>query len=1329
MLSQLSRAVHARFLLCCGRGVIDRSPYQGTAPVRLWVRGFSFFRRDEACLLRQKISLGITAVILGFLSGCGGSSGVQAGPISITSPGGTVVGQLTSLAVGTAANVSMTPSGGGGNAGVDWTVICNGNPLNGSLTGGACGSFAPTHTSAGAASIYTAPSTIPLGNNVVIKASATDNPSATSSVTLPIVALPISVVFTADPSTVSSGGTAVYQANVLNDTTAAGINWTVTCGFASCGSLSPTLTTPNTTTATTYTAPSVTTAETVVITATSVTDSTKSASVSVSITPNSAPPSITVSISPQNVYVTSAGSSRSVSFIATVLNDPAGKGVTWSVSCSASNCGNPPSASNSGVAATYVNTSNVPAQGTITLTACSDSQPSICSSATATVSSTAPITIKLGAVPVTLGENAAVGLSATASSGSQNIVWSASCGSPGACGNFSPAQTASGAKTTYTAPSAIPSGKVVTISAASAGTSPSNPGIADITITTPVPTIAFVQGPPSTITTLERVPVSATVTNDSSPGGVTWSVTCGSTVPGGCGYVAPYQTADGATANYIAPPVAPSGTITIVATSTADSAVSVYSTPAITITPSTNVSINFVPSAPSQLPGYAVVNLNAAVTNDTTNAGVDWQVCASGCGFFTTVAAVPAIPATPTTPFVPAVAAVTATTVQGWPSGLSIPYTAPVATSQGKTVTLTATAHAQPSATASATISISNGVTGPALNGLVQAGTQPVVGASVALYAAGTSGYGSASSLIYAPGGSAYATTDSNGNFTVAAGYSCPQTNSQVYLVATGGQVGTNGANPNLAMMTALGSCSTLSSGTVVINEVTTVASAWPLAPFAANDALTGNRSYLNLGSSSTNTAGLANAFAAVNNLVNIGTGQPQTSTPSGNAAVPYVEINTLADILNSCTVTSGGAYQDGTACGNLFSNTAPLGNGGLYNYVAPTDTLQAAFNIAQHPGGSFGYNIVVGNLAGIPSAKSPFQPILTTQPNDFSIALNFTGGGGLSASSTASFFAIDTNDNLWITDSTGNHVIEWSGLGAAISPSAGYSAGGILAPGPLAIDVSGNVWISGVNNLTELYAAGTTAEGSPFAGGASGLGMAIDGLSNIWITNSTGVMKFNSVGTELSPKDGYTNPGVTSIGPIAIDDSNNVWVGSQPSGGSFLLSELSDTVGQLVVQAQLGNGSIQSQMVADGSGNIWLAADGELCKMPAYGGLGSVLQDTCYAGGPPGGSSADLGSIYNPGGIALDGAGTLWVGNAGGSSVQPNLTEIIPSQLGNNHPYAGFDSPSLAAGTLMVAADGAGNVWVLLANNTLTEYVGIATPAVTPIAVAVKNEKLGKTP
>ena len=90
-----------------------------------------------------------------------------------------------------------------------------------------------------------------------------------------------------------------------------------------------------------------------------------------------------------------------------------------------------------------------------------------------------------------------------------------------------------------------------------------------------------------------------------------------------------------------------------------------------------------------------------------------------------------------------------------------------------------------------------------------------------------------------------------------------------------------------------------------------------------------------------------------------------------------------------------------------------------------------------------------------------------------------------------------------------------------------------------------------------------------------------------------------------------------------------------------------------------------------------------------------------------------------------------MWVASQGGTSLSvnlPNVTPIAPSLIDSSNP-PNFASPSLAAGPLRVAVDGSGNVWVLLADNTVTEYVGLATPVVAPIALGVKNKKLGVKP
>lgn len=1287
-------------------------------------------RNDLASALRFPNLFSLIALAVAV--GCGSSSFTKAGSISITDSNGSGTTQLTSLGVTKSARLSMSATGDKTGAGIDWTVTCGGSPLNGSTSGGACGTLAPIHTSDAGATIYTAPSLVPYLTNVTITASVTSDPAASSTTTLPIVALPISVVLIASASTDQTGQIVPFQASALNDTSNAGVSWSVTCGSSDCGSFSPVVTPPSTQTA--YTAPAtVPIGGTVTVTATSLADTTKFISLPVTVTAPSAAP-ISVTVSPATTYVSTSGATRTAHFVATVANDSNLSGVKWTATCGNASCGSITAQTASDVAATFLGPTTVPTGSKVSLTATSVSDPTKFATATATITTAAPITVAItsplsAALPV--GTNSTLIATTANDSASSGINWTATCGSAGACGTFnlSPAHTSSGGTIIYTAPTAIPTGDVVTITAMSASSNPANAATTTTTIVPSTATIAFVQSPPTTVTAKTSVPVSATVKNDITPGGVSWNVQCAATDPGACGYITPYQTADGANASYVAPPVPPTGPVTLVASSIAFSDLTVSSKP-LTIAPSTAISIGFVPFAPAQLTTASTVNLTAAVTNDTTDAGVDWQICASGCGFFTTQPAIPAIAATATTPFIPAVPAVTSTSVQGWPNGLAIPYTAPSTVPDSRLVGIAATAHGNTNVATASNITITNAsnnaLGGPALNGVVRSGNSLVAGGTVSLYAAGTSGYGSASTLLASPGGSSSAITDSNGAFTLAAGYTCPQ-NGQVYLVATGGKVGSNAANPNLAMMSALGPCSNLSSAPLVVNEVTTVASVWALAPFSTNQPLTGLSGYLYTGSSPANLAGLAKAFATVNNLVDVTTGQPLYNVPAGNAVVPYVEINTLADMLNACTASSGGQYGDGTPCGNLFVATAPLYSQPQFGSTPPADTIQAAFNAAQHPSGSFQYGISVSGLYSLITPASPFLPFLPTAPQDLSIALHYTGGG-LDASSNASDFAFDANNNLWITATSSNKVVEWNSVGATVSPSDGFTAGGINSPGPIAIDSSNNVWVSNADSLSELSSNGIPALQTPFYGVSNGLNLAIDGLDNVWITNPSGVTKYNSVGTELSPVGGYQNTDVAGIDQIVIDQSNNVWVGDKV-GGAFYLAELGDSNGQLVVNAQVFGSDLQTPMVADGSGNIWSTPGSELCQLPPYGG--TATQEyfaNCTQGASFGGSG--LNSIYNSNGIALDGAGRLWIGNAGDATMgfASNLTEIIPSQVSVGN-YAGFYSPTLAVGTKQVAVDGSGNAWVLLADSTVTEYIGIATPTVTPIALALKTKKLGKTP
>jgi hypothetical protein len=127
----------------------------------------------------------------------------------------------------------------------------------------------------------------------------------------------------------------------------------------------------------------------------------------------------------------------------------------------------------------------------------------------------------------------------------------------------------------------------------------------------------------------------------------------------------------------------------------------------------------------------------------------------------------------------------------------------------------------------------------------------------------------------------------------------------------------------------------------------------------------------------------------------------------------------------------------------------------------------------------------------------------------------------------------------------------------------------------------------------------------------------------------------------------------------------------------------------------------------------------------------GSYTWDDLSNGGSPG-----IGGYLpymNARALALDGSDRLWIVSQGGpEGVSTTLSgNLISYPLTETSAYWWFslDSSVLSGGVKSAAVDGSGNMWVLLANNTVAEYVGIATPTVTPAALVQKNSKQGSKP
>ncbi|MGO8796428.1 MAG: beta strand repeat-containing protein [Candidatus Sulfotelmatobacter sp.] len=269
----------------------------------------------------------------------------------------------------------------------------------------------------------------------------------------------ITVSLSSAPSSVLVNGTISITATVANDSANAGVTWSVTCGSSgsgACGAFSSANTASGT--AVTYTAPAaVPTGNTVTITATSVTDTSASASTA-AITIN-AIPTVSLSTPPTAVYVSDYFS------ITATTTDPAG--VTWSAACvdEASPCGSFSSTSSlTGVAVTYTAPAN---PDTVTITATSVTDTAITASTAAiTVNATSGYTVSISTPPpstMTAGATATIAATTTDPAG---VNWSCSTTGSAACSssNFSPASTASGATTTFTAPAGA---ETVTITATS----------------------------------------------------------------------------------------------------------------------------------------------------------------------------------------------------------------------------------------------------------------------------------------------------------------------------------------------------------------------------------------------------------------------------------------------------------------------------------------------------------------------------------------------------------------------------------------------------------------------------------------------------------------------------------------------------------------------------------------------------------------------------------------------------------------------------------------------------------------------------------------------
>ena len=580
--------------------------------------------------------------------------------------------------------------------------------------------------------------------------------------------------------------------------------------------------------------------------------------------------------------------------------------------------------------------------------------------------------------------------------------------------------------------------------------------------------------------------------------------------------------------------------------------------------------------------------------------------------------------------------------------------------------------------------------------GEAHGGVQPVSGAIVQLFSVGTGGNGSlAADILVHP-----LATGTDGSFNVTSDYTCSSPNEQLYLVVRGGNPGLQGnvSNPALVLLSALGSCTNLLNNPnafVYVNEVSTVAAVYTLAPFMS--------SYDHVGASATNIVGLNNAFLNAQLLANTSNGE--AAALASNLVIEQAKLYALANAIVPCV------NSDGSACGFLFSAATQKGG------IAPTNTVSALVNIIKHPGSNVA---AVFNLIG---PTPPYPGALKKAPNDWTMSLTVTGGGLFEPTA----LSVDKAGNVWVANFGGG-------------TSAGPNPQGVVAYSPQGIPFSGTPFASN-QALEEVF------------------GLTLDRNGDVWTTAEENVAHGSTKGSIAKLAGSESSAPGAFLGTFIDNSLEYPEsIASDPSNGNILVANYAgntatifDSNGNFLKNVGAGYSVFPIGITSDGAGGVWLAnegyytlthikADGSVqvprcCSEPYTVALdpdGDVWA-TNFIEMNGGYTVSEVGKdgtvlipgvavpgLNTPGRGAMDAGGQFWVlnyhdstflGIAGNHSTLPVGSPLSPMALGRD---------AMMVEPFGIATDPSGNLWVTnRVENSLVMFFGLATPTATPSLAA----------
>lgn len=395
--------------------------------------------------------------------------------------------------------------------------------------------------------------------------------------------------------------------------------------------------------------------------------------------------------------------------------------------------------------------------------------------------------------------------------------------------------------------------------------------------------------------------------------------------------------------------------------------------------------------------------------------------------------------------------------------------------------------------------------------------------------------------------------------------------------------------------------------------------------------------------------------------------------------------------------------------------------------------------------------NVFVADSANYTIRRVTACGVVTTFAGLAGVPGSADGTGADARFSFPAGLTMDKGDNLYVADSGNNTIRKITPAGvvttlAGLPGSSGSTDGTgadarFFQPSGVAVDKAGNVYVADVNNYTirKITAAGvvTTVAGEAGTRGnndgtGSGAhfsfpqGVAVDGAGDVYVadTNNFTIRKISSAGivttlAGVAGSRGSTDGAGSSArfdftNSLIVDGAGNIFVADTVNNSirkiapPNVVTTVAGRAGSLGTADGTGSaaGFTSPQGVAvDGGGNVYVADTGNYTiRKITPAAVVTTLAGLARNGGSGDGTGSNA-RFFQPAGVAVDGAGNVYVADAGNFTIRKvtsgGVVTTLAGLAGSSGSADGVGNAARFNNPLGVAVDSGGNVYVADTNNS----------------------------